>query len=140
MRCGYNHWSSRVRGRPWWHSNKYTCQCRRLRFSSWVGKIPWRKWQTAAVFWPGKSHGRRRLAGYSPRGCKGSDTTERPRAHTEKVKGTRLISPVVVILSTFYLSPLPTLTPNSGNALSKSIKTFTFFNPVILFGEEDWKK
>ena len=29
-----------------------------------------------AVFLPGKSHGLRSLAGYSPRGCKESDTTE----------------------------------------------------------------
>ena len=31
------------------------------------GKIPWRrKWQPTSVFLPGKSHGQRRLAGYSP--------------------------------------------------------------------------
>ena len=29
------------------------------------------------VFLPGKFHGRRSLAGYSPWGCKESDTTER---------------------------------------------------------------
>ena len=43
----------------------------------WVGKIPWRrKWQPTAVFLPGKSHGQRSLAGYSPWGSKESDTTE----------------------------------------------------------------
>ena len=70
-------------------------------------------------------------------------TRLRAHAHThrEKVKGTRLISPVsAVILSTFSLSPLPTLTPNSGKTLLRTIKMFTFFNPVILFGEEDGKK
>ena len=41
-----------------------TCQCRRHGFSPWVGKIPWRrKWQPTAVFFPGKSHGQRSLAG-----------------------------------------------------------------------------
>ena len=36
---------------------------------------PWsREWQPAPVFLPGKSHGRRRLAGYSPGGCKESNT------------------------------------------------------------------
>ena len=31
------------------------------------GKIPWRrKWQLIPVFLPGKFHGQRRLAGYSP--------------------------------------------------------------------------
>ena len=41
-----------------------------------VGKIPWRrKWQLTPVFLPGKSHGERSLAGYSPWGCKESDMT-----------------------------------------------------------------
>jgi len=43
----------------------------------WVEKIPWRrKWQLTPVFLPGKPHGRRSLAGYSPWGCKESDMTE----------------------------------------------------------------
>ena len=45
-------------------------------FSPSVGKIPWSwKWQPSAVFLPGKFHGQKRLAGYSPWGCKESDTT-----------------------------------------------------------------
>ena len=36
-----------------------------------------RKWQSTPVFLPGESHGRRSLVGYSPQGCKESDTTER---------------------------------------------------------------
>ena len=36
---------------------------------SWVGKIPWRrKWQPTPVLLPGKFHGPRSLAGYSPWG------------------------------------------------------------------------
>ena len=36
-----------------------------------VGKIPWRrKWQPTPVFLRGKSHGQRRLEGYSPWGHK----------------------------------------------------------------------
>ena len=43
----------------------------RPRFDPWVGKIPWRmKWQPTPVFLPGKSHGQKNLAGYSPWGCK----------------------------------------------------------------------
>ena len=39
-------------------------------------RIPWRrKWQPTPVFLPGKSHGQRRLAGYTPC-CKESDTAE----------------------------------------------------------------
>ena len=39
---------------------------------------PWRrKWQPTAVFLPGESHGQKSLVGYSARGRKESDTTER---------------------------------------------------------------
>ena len=39
--------------------------------------IPWsRKWQPTPVFLPGKFHGQRSLADYSPKDCKESDTTE----------------------------------------------------------------
>ena len=38
---------------------------------------PWRrKWQPTPVFLPGVVHGQRSLVGYSPWGCKESDTTE----------------------------------------------------------------
>ena len=40
-------------------------------FDPWGRKIPWsREWQPAPVFLPGKFHGQRSLAGYSPWGCK----------------------------------------------------------------------
>jgi len=39
------------------------------RFDPWVRKMPWRrKWQPPPVLLPGKSHGQRRLAGYSIQG------------------------------------------------------------------------
>ena len=51
-------------------------------FNPWLGNIPWRrKWQTTPVLLPGKSHGQRSLAGYSPGGCKQSDMTERLHFH-----------------------------------------------------------
>ena len=41
------------------------------------GRFPWRKkWQPTPVLLPGESHGWRSLLGYSPWGCKESDTTE----------------------------------------------------------------
>ena len=59
-----------------------TCQCRRPRFDSWVGKIRWRrKWQSTPVVLPGKSHGQRSLVGYSPWGRKELDLTERLHFH-----------------------------------------------------------
>src|SRR5574340_1109912 len=52
-------------------------QCGRPGFDPWVRKIPWRrKWHPTPVFLLGKSHEQRSLVGYSPRGCKESDTTE----------------------------------------------------------------
>ena len=53
-------------------------ECGQLGFNPWFGKIPWkRKWQPTPVLLPRKSHGGRSLVGYSPWGCKESDTTER---------------------------------------------------------------
>ena len=49
-------------GKPW---------CRSRGFNHWVRKIPWRReLQPASVFLPRKSHGQKRLAGYSPWGRK----------------------------------------------------------------------
>ena len=56
----------------WWFSSKESaCQWGRFGFNPWVWKIPWRKiWQPTPGSLPGKSHGQRSLAGYSPWGCK----------------------------------------------------------------------
>ena len=57
-----------------------TMQETRVRFLG--GEIPWRRqWQPTPVLLPGKSHGWRSLVGYSPWGCKESDTTERLHFH-----------------------------------------------------------
>ena len=46
-----------------------------VQFLGW--EDPWRReWQPAPVFLPGKFHGQRSLAGYSPWGCKESDMTK----------------------------------------------------------------
>ena len=61
---------------PWLSNKEYVCQCRRHGFDPWVGKIPWRrKWQPTPIFLPGKPHGQRSVAGYSPWGRKESDMT-----------------------------------------------------------------
>ena len=50
---------------------------KRWKFSN--HQITWfqRKWQSTPGLLPGKSHGQRSLVGYSPWGCKESDTTKR---------------------------------------------------------------
>ena len=78
-----------VFGLPRWCSGKETaCQCRSCKrhgFNPWVRQIPWgRKWQPTPVFLPGKSHRDLwSLEGYSPWGCKESDTAERACTHTQ---------------------------------------------------------
>ena len=64
-------------GFPGGSDRKIRLQYRRLRCDPWVRKTPWRRaWQPTPVFLPGESRGQRSLAGYSPRGCKESDTVE----------------------------------------------------------------
>ena len=82
-------------GLPSWLSQERNhLQCRRYKipgFSPWVGKTPWRKKrQPTPVFLPGKSHWQRNLAGYSPWGCKESDSTESDK--TPPMKKYRLLS------------------------------------------------
>ena len=53
---------------------------------TWVRSLGWedpleKKWQPTPVFLPGESHGWRSLVGYSPRGRKESDMTERLHFH-----------------------------------------------------------
>ena len=55
---------------------------KRCGFDPWVGKMPWRrKWQPTPVFLPGKFHGHKGLAGYSPWSYKESNMTERVNAY-----------------------------------------------------------
>ena len=71
----------------WQYRRHKTCG-----FDPWVGKIPWRrKWQLTQVFLPGKFHGQRSLAGYSPWSHKGSDMTEHKHKSMEQRKEFRNI-------------------------------------------------
>ena len=63
----------------------------RCGFNPWLRRIPWeRKWQLPPVFLPGKFHGQRSLAGYSPWGCKQLDMTECLSKHSHISKGIRM--------------------------------------------------
>ena len=61
-------------------SKESACQsrrCKRCGFDPWVEKTLWsRKWQPSPVFLPRESHEQKSLVGYSPWGCRKSDTTE----------------------------------------------------------------
>ena len=76
---------------------EFACQCRRLGFSLWAGKISRRrKWQPLPVFLPGKSHGQRSLVVYGPWGHNELDMTKQPNnnkpqqllcSHSHRKKG-----------------------------------------------------
>ena len=94
---------------PQWLSGKESaCQWRRCGFGSWVGKILLRrKWQPTPVFLPGESHGQRSLVGYSPWGCKESDTTETAGSLSFSIQCLRLLghpdlSPSFSVLCSFH--------------------------------------
>ena len=93
-----------------------TCQYRRPRkqgFDPCVRKIPWRrKWQPTPVFLPGKFHRQRILAGYSPWGCKESDTAE----HTY----TQML-PIITVLFVIFLTGSVLYYPISNSILSEII-------------------
>ena len=55
-----------------------------------------RKWQPTPVFLPGESHGHRSLVGYSPRGHKESDTTE--RLHSLNHTSFKIITKIMRVL------------------------------------------
>ena len=81
LTLGDHQCNSKEGGLPRWCSGKESpCQCRKGRrhgFHPWVRKIPWRRERLSTpVFLPGKFHGQRSLAGYSPRDCKESAMTE----------------------------------------------------------------
>ena len=61
-----------ISGLPEWLSGKESAwNSRDVSSIPELPEIPWRrKWQLTAVFLPGKFHGQRSLAGYSPRGGK----------------------------------------------------------------------
>ena len=68
-----------------------TCNARDLGSIPGSGRFPWRiKWQPTALFLPGECHGQKSLVGYSPWGCKESDTTE--HTHAVQVHQTKLLN------------------------------------------------
>ena len=109
-----------MRGFPGGPSGKESAwQCRRhkrLGFSPWVGKIPWRrKWQPTPVFLPGKPHGQKSLAGCSSWVCKDLDMTEHACAMTTPISTSQALfvidSPLhpVSLLDVLHLMSSPSL-------------------------------
>ena len=113
--------SQRV-GHNWVTELNWT-ECRRCWFHPWVRKILWRReWLPTAVYLPGKSHGQGSLVGYSPWGCKESDTTEHAQ-DTQLVRGHIYIwTPILIFqtLSYFFYTPLPEENKNQYRACVSS--------------------
>ena len=70
---------------PRWLSGEESCQCKRCRrreFNPWVRNFPWRKkWQPTPIFFLGKSHRQRKLAGCSSWDLKEPHTAEIEHTH-----------------------------------------------------------
>ena len=111
-------------------------QCGRPAFDSWVGKIPWRRaWQYSCLEYP---HGQRSLVGYSPRGRKELDTTERlSTAEMSNVLffNTICFSPPLSFSSTIHFS-LPLFQSNTNHDRAchclTSIQVFSHRQPTTL--------
>ena len=81
----------------------------RVRFLDW--EDPWRrKWQSTPALFPGKSHGRRSLIGYSPWGRKESDTTERLHFHFQT-----MVEVMKIMVTSFKTSHAGTATVSAPN-------------------------
>ena len=83
--------------------NESPCQCRRLRFDPWVGKILWRrKWQPTPVFLLGKSYEQRSLLGYIPWVAKSWIwLSDRTCMHAWNIS--LFLSPLFLVLHFFFL-------------------------------------
>ena len=89
---------------PWRLSKESACSA---GFHPWITKIPWRRqWLPTPGFLPGKFHGQRSLAGYSPWGHKELDMTKQythTHTHTLPLVPVEKLS---LVLSAFRL-PYP---------------------------------
>ena len=119
-------------GFPWWlNAKESSCQCRRLKR---CGLNPWRrKWQPTPIFLPGKFHGQRSLAGYSPRdGRVGHDRgTKTKTARKAQIQDLMTSGALADWLQeergwevTFPTHPLPWPPPHLPVALLKGICLF----------------
>ena len=70
------------------HVSRIHLPMQEMQVQSLGWDIPWRKkWQSTPVFLPGKSHGERNLAGYSPWGRRVRHNLVAEQAHTKLVSG-----------------------------------------------------
>ena len=116
-------------------------------FDSWVKKTPWRReWQPTPVFLPGKFHGQRSLAGYSPWSHKESDMTEHActephsqadpilltNRNCENLIGIALdlqIAMGSIVIFTILISPIQ----ERGISLHQFVSPLISFNSVLQF-------
>ena len=88
-----------------------------------VGEIPWRRaWQPTPVCLPGESLGERSLVGYSPWGCKESDTIEQLSLFNLSIEDFSQQS-----LGSQTLANQDSMT---GNLTSSNKKLFSFLHPA----------
>ena len=113
---------------PWWLRWWSVClQCRRHGFDPWVRKSLWRrKWQPTPGLLPGGSHGQTSLVGYSPWGCKESDTNGRLHRGTYRREGSHVL--------TVNLSSVKTDNQIFNNIYTKNLHQNIGVNPITWRG------
>ena len=129
-------WNFSTIGLPRWCSGKEsTCQCRRCKrcgFDPWIKKTAWsRKWQSTPVFLPGKSHGQRSLAGYSPWDHKELDVTytKLPPPQTLRTWTRK----ECVVLS------WPKTSSAARSAVGEFLNRVIFTSPALLILKQNWE-
>ena len=86
-------------------------------------------WQPTPVFLPGKSHRQRSLIGYSPWGCKESDTTEQIHFHQGRKRKTRESWLHLLFLSSFT-SKQPTCSNDTQKGILPSIHSTKYIKEL----------
>ena len=112
-------------------------RCKRWVSDPWVWKIPWRmKWPPTPGFLPGKSHGPRGLAGYSPQSRQESDVTEQQSTNScMQAAGEFFYKVVIFISQTFCRKTSPQSQSRRWSLVSStvyeaSLLSLTPFVPV----------
>ena len=101
-----------------------------MGFNPWVWKVPLRrKWLSTPVFLPGESHGQESLAGYSPRGCTESDTTERLNSNFPWPHST---SPSVHDPTGNHCLLFLASLPRGGSSINKCIPSMDILTPFCV--------
>ena len=93
------------------------------------GEDPLEKWQPTPELLPRESHGQRSLVGYSPRGHKESDTTERLHFHFTWVGVSEECKGILMYLT--WVPEEPGIGPKAALLFLDCLASFLYFLPSL---------